>query len=60
MLKVDFAEQVGLSRVEGKRIVTEFRNRDEVESGFDPEDLPVCCEWAGEAPHMVCVQLCEL
>ncbi|MFH8384742.1 hypothetical protein ACH4E7_28015 [Kitasatospora sp. NPDC018058] len=58
VLKVDFKKQIGLSRIEGDRIVTEFRNRDEFED--DPEDEPLCCEWAGEAPHMFCIRYCRL
>ncbi|WP_143200136.1 hypothetical protein [Kitasatospora sp. CB01950] len=58
LLKVDFAKQVGVSRIEAGRIVTEFRNRDEF--GNDGEDEPLCCEFAGEAPHEFCVRYCEL
>ncbi|MFD8479537.1 hypothetical protein [Kitasatospora sp. NPDC059673] len=55
VLKVDFRKQVGVSRVEGDRIVTEFRSRDDFRNdGEDGPELP-CLRWIGESPHKTCV-----
>ncbi|MFF0297972.1 hypothetical protein ACFYST_31690 [Kitasatospora sp. NPDC004614] len=55
VLGVDFTKQVGVSRIEGDRIVTEFRSRDEFGNG---EDEPPCCEFGGDPPHEFCVRYC--
>ncbi|MFF0297971.1 hypothetical protein ACFYS8_34395 [Kitasatospora sp. NPDC004615] len=57
-LGVDFTKQVGVSRVEGDRIVTEFRSRDEFP--HEGEEEPPCCELAGDPPHEFCVCYCGL
>ncbi|MBV2154110.1 hypothetical protein [Kitasatospora sp. SUK 42] len=57
VLKVDFDKQVGVSHVEGDRVVTEFRARDEVQTDLHG---PYCCEWIGTYPNEQCVHYCEL
>ncbi|MFD8479536.1 hypothetical protein [Kitasatospora sp. NPDC059673] len=58
VLKVDFTKQVGVSRIEGDRIVTEFRSREDFIDGG--EDEPACCEWIGESPHKTCAVYCKV
>ncbi|MGW1990327.1 hypothetical protein [Embleya sp. NPDC001921] len=41
ILRVDFGKQVGVTRVEDGRIVTEFLDRDKVERSAHH----ACCEW---------------
>jgi hypothetical protein len=54
IMRIDFGKQVGVSRVEGNRITTEFR--DSEDDGAGP-----CCEWVytGAPPTgWECVMLC--
>ncbi|MFI9788784.1 hypothetical protein ACIHEI_35540 [Kitasatospora sp. NPDC051984] len=66
VLKVDFTKQVGLSRIEGDRIVAELRSRDAFGNDFgngfgnDGEDEPRCCEWIGESPNQTCAVYCKV
>ncbi|MFJ1791685.1 hypothetical protein [Kitasatospora griseola] len=57
-LGVDFTKQVGVSRIEGGRMVTEFLSRNDFGNDFGDESP--CCEFAGEAPHMFCIRRCLL
>ncbi|OEJ21147.1 hypothetical protein AR457_41300 [Streptomyces agglomeratus] len=43
ILKIDFKKQVGVTRIEDGRIVTEFLDRDKVER--DAGLARMCCEW---------------
>lgn len=40
LMKIDFQQQIAISRIEGSRIITEFRDRSE--PGTESE---VCCQW---------------
>ncbi|WP_327732684.1 hypothetical protein OG749_01310 [Streptomyces nojiriensis] len=53
VLKVDFEKQVGVTRVEDGRIITEFYDREDEENV--PKDLFThCCRYT----HKGCVHLC--
>ncbi|WP_189929442.1 hypothetical protein [Streptomyces sulfonofaciens] len=41
VLKIDFTEQVGVSRIEDGRIITEFHDRNDDTAG----SFRHCCEW---------------
>ncbi|WP_328329296.1 MULTISPECIES: hypothetical protein [unclassified Streptomyces] len=54
VLKVDFAKQVGVSRIDGGRIVTEFRDRDYSAGSIEWW----CCEWVRTDGGFLCVRFC--
>ncbi|MEU9010962.1 hypothetical protein AB0D12_14505 [Streptomyces sp. NPDC048479] len=61
-LKIDFGKQVGVSRLEGERLITEFIDRDTVQSeDGDPADLGgrFCCEWVRTETRLICVKICD-
>ncbi|QGV81841.1 hypothetical protein [Streptomyces ficellus] len=51
VLKIDFTRQVGVSRVEDGRVVTEFVDRDE-----PTPRRRACCAWK---PSAGCIRQCE-
>jgi hypothetical protein len=54
VLKIDLEKQIGISRVEDGRIITEFYDRDDEENV--PKDLLThCCTYN----HSGCVHLCD-
>ncbi|MCH0541393.1 hypothetical protein I3F58_17865 [Streptomyces sp. MUM 203J] len=55
VLKIDFSRQVGVSRVDGGRIVTEFHDRDERDSLPADRRRP-CCAWK---PSAGCITECD-
>jgi hypothetical protein len=59
ILKVDFSRQVGVTRVEDGRIVTEFLDRDQFERSGDHQ-LWACCEWDPEDSNSGCSFICPV
>ena len=54
IMRIDLERQVGVSRIEGDQIITEFRDSEGVSQGH-------CCEWVytGAGPHgWTCVMQC--
>jgi len=43
ILKVDFSKQVGMARIEGNRVITEFQ--DKTLGPDDPGAPLICCQW---------------
>ena len=54
-LKIDFDKQQGLSRVEGNRIVTEFRD---IAGPTIASSHHACCEWRKSGFRWTCVRQC--
>ena len=54
-LKIDFDKQHGVSRVEGKRIITEFENIPDPMAGSHH----ACCEWYESGGRWRCVRQCH-
>lgn len=55
-LKIDFDKQQGVSRVEGNRIVTEFRD---ISDPTIASSHHACCEWRKSGFRWTCVRQCE-
>jgi hypothetical protein len=56
IMRIDLERQVGVSRIEGHQIITEFRDSDD--EGAGP-----CCEWVytgASGTGWECVMLCPL
>ncbi|MFD9452409.1 hypothetical protein ACFWBC_04855 [Streptomyces sp. NPDC059985] len=67
-LKLDFDKTVGVSRLEGKQLVTEFVDRgtlikDKSGGGVDEEEVleadRFCCEWVTTGTRTRCVKICS-
>ncbi|WP_424890259.1 hypothetical protein [Streptomyces sp. XH2] len=56
VLKIDFQKQVGVTRIEDGRIITEFLDRDEV---LKRDSESPCCEWPANNDG-TCNHLCEM
>jgi hypothetical protein len=59
-LNIDFEKQVGFSRIEDDRIVTEFGDRT-AEEDLDPSGASdrFCCEWLHIGTRLKCVKICS-
>ncbi|MEV6581277.1 hypothetical protein AB0M92_24295 [Streptomyces sp. NPDC051582] len=67
-LKLDFDQTVGISRLQGNQLVTEFVDRatliqNESGGGFDEEEVleadRFCCEWVTNGTRTKCVKICS-
>ncbi|MEV6581276.1 hypothetical protein AB0M92_24290 [Streptomyces sp. NPDC051582] len=69
-LKLDFDQTVGLSRLEGNQLVTEFVDRatliqNESGGGFEEEEVlgeesaRFCCEWVVIGNRRKCIRICS-
>lgn len=54
-LKIDFDKQYGVSRVDGNRIVTEFRDTSELTVASSHR---ACCEWRKSGGRWRCIFQC--
>lgn len=55
ILKIDFSKQVGVSRIDDGRIITEFHDRDKREDSPTGRGRP-CCAWK---PSAGCITECD-
>lgn len=69
-LRINFDQQVAISRAEDNQIVTRFVDRGEVDRGEvpgledryttdEPDFWRFCCEWVHRGDRIVCVRICS-
>lgn len=59
VMKIDFNKQVGLSRIEGDRMITEYRDRSNADvPGESLPNGPFCCQWVLLGNHFHCTVKC--